>query len=58
MNVKPFFYSIGETARILKISEEMVCILLSSGKIKGVKINGIWKIAKSSFQKTHLEYNK
>jgi excisionase family DNA binding protein len=57
MNVNPF-YSISEAAKILKISEEMVRILLSSGKIKGLKINGTWKIAKSSLPPKHLEFEK
>jgi hypothetical protein len=47
MGVSPF-YSISETARILEISEEMVCILLVSRKLKGLKLNGIWRIPKSS----------
>jgi excisionase family DNA binding protein len=47
MDVNPF-YSISETAKILKISEEMVRILLRSGKIKGIQMNGIWRIHKSS----------
>lgn len=50
MDVNPF-YTISETAKILKISEEMVRILLRSGNIKGIKINGIWRIPKSSLQK-------
>lgn len=47
MDVSPF-YSISETAKILEISEEMVQTLLRSGKIKGVKINGISRILKTS----------
>lgn len=49
------FYSISETAKILEISEEMVRILLISGKIKGLKINGIWKIPQSSISKNRKE---
>jgi excisionase family DNA binding protein len=47
MVVSPF-YSISETAKILKISEEKVSLLLVSGKLKGLKLNGKWRIPKSS----------
>ena len=50
MVVSPFYSisSISETAKILKISEEKVSLLLVSGKLKGLKLNGIWRIPKSS----------
>ncbi len=49
------FYSISEAAKILGISEEMVRILLGSGKIKGLKINGVWKIPQSSLSQQRKE---